>query len=342
MITGRDVWIARKIINVLNGLVERIGIRMSPHNISQFPFSFRQLEVFHTLSESESFRMTAENLNISQASVSNQIRSLEEQLGITLVSRHPGKKSVLTPAGLNFLTDLNAFYDAANKLRAHRNINSIPPKTHAIKVVIGQGLLHRFVKPRLDEFLSKHGDINITFNTVLPYGEDPSKFLRENNADLALIHIPEDKKIDPNFTYLAYVENGLYGHKSFIEEIGNSPNVEKINDLPFILPSKGSPKERETILAFAGAGIRPKRVVNRTQYQDVMASMICRGDGIGLLSEVMLFGDTFKDVVKLHKFPGWHLAWYRNPQIEGGHVDALEQFLLNSLREDDRYPMLTY
>ena len=52
------------------------------------------------------FGRSAEQLGISQASVSNQIKALEEQLGVTLFDRAPGRRPSLRPAGLAFLEDL--------------------------------------------------------------------------------------------------------------------------------------------------------------------------------------------------------------------------------------------
>ena len=84
------------------------------------PFTLRQLEVFDSLSSTRSFRRSAEVLGISQASVSNQIKTLEEQLGFELFDRKPGRRPVLRPEGHAFMDDLRDFNRAAEMLASHR------------------------------------------------------------------------------------------------------------------------------------------------------------------------------------------------------------------------------
>src|SRR5688572_28388244 len=84
------------------------------------PFTLRQLEVFGSLCETRSFRRSAETLGISQASVSSQMKLLEQQLGVMLLARRPGARPSLTAEGMAFLDDLRAFRGAAEALAAHR------------------------------------------------------------------------------------------------------------------------------------------------------------------------------------------------------------------------------
>ena len=67
------------------------------------------LHWFASLCATRSFRRSAESLGISQASVSNQMKALEEQLGVLLFARRPGQRPTLTPEGMAFLDDLRAF-----------------------------------------------------------------------------------------------------------------------------------------------------------------------------------------------------------------------------------------
>src|ERR1041385_6591887 len=60
--------------------------------------NFERLRTFRALADSLHFRKTAERLHISQSAVSQQISSLEEELGVPLVERI-GRRTFLTPAG---------------------------------------------------------------------------------------------------------------------------------------------------------------------------------------------------------------------------------------------------
>ncbi|WP_152393138.1 LysR family transcriptional regulator [Paenibacillus guangzhouensis] len=63
---------------------------------------FRQLKTFHTLASTLNFSRTAEVQNYVPSTVTMQMKSLEEELGVKLVDRL-GKKVILTEPGRSFL-----------------------------------------------------------------------------------------------------------------------------------------------------------------------------------------------------------------------------------------------
>ena len=73
---------------------------------------FRQLEYFCTISELENFTRTAEVLHVSQPSVTKAIKSLESELGLTLIDRSQ-KHVSLTEEGKAFLLHAQRIMQAA-------------------------------------------------------------------------------------------------------------------------------------------------------------------------------------------------------------------------------------
>lgn len=65
-------------------------------------FTVHQLTVFRTVAEQLSYTKAAEVLYLSQPAVAQQVRTLEQMLGLRLFARH-GRGIVLTPAGQEFL-----------------------------------------------------------------------------------------------------------------------------------------------------------------------------------------------------------------------------------------------
>lgn len=59
---------------------------------------FRQIEYLHAIMECGNFNKAGEKLHVSQSAVSQQIRKLEEELGVQLLNRH-NRTFSLTPAG---------------------------------------------------------------------------------------------------------------------------------------------------------------------------------------------------------------------------------------------------
>src|SRR5271168_3944040 len=75
----------------------------------------RYLKYFVTVAERQSFTRAAEQLHVAQPAISQQIKSLEEELGVSLL--HRTKRSVkLTAAG-------NAFLSEAKEILAHAELS---------------------------------------------------------------------------------------------------------------------------------------------------------------------------------------------------------------------------
>ena len=79
-------------------------------------FELRHLRTFVTVAKYRSFTRAADDLHIAQQAVSQQIRTLEAGLGITLLSRS-SRIVTLTPEGTVFLADASRVLSAAQRAR---------------------------------------------------------------------------------------------------------------------------------------------------------------------------------------------------------------------------------
>lgn len=86
----------------------------------------QQLESFIQVAENLNFARAAENLNMTQSTISRQIQSLEEELDTKLFHRST-RTVTLTPSGISFLSDakdiLAKFQLASEKLKGHSAAN---------------------------------------------------------------------------------------------------------------------------------------------------------------------------------------------------------------------------
>ena len=78
----------------------------------------RQLQFFLTVAQTGSFSEAAEDLFISQSSLSKQIISLETELGVSLFDRSR-RKIALTPAGESLLGSAHIIDDAYQAMLAN-------------------------------------------------------------------------------------------------------------------------------------------------------------------------------------------------------------------------------
>ncbi|MBT2133279.1 LysR family transcriptional regulator [Croceibacterium sp. LX-88] len=301
-----------------------------------FPFTLRQLEVFANLCGTRSFRRTAESLGISQASVSNQMKVLEDQLGVALFVRRPGQRPTLTPEGMAFLDDLKAFQTAGEALASHRRKDPEELPAIRFRVLIGQGLLDNYIRPKLDRFFAAHPQIELTFEAHPP-SKELARDVEDGRFDFALIHQRADRPVEPHLRQLALVRGGIYGHRKFAEGRRLPLSSEFVNMLPFIMPLAASSQEREILRLFERYGIAPRRVIGHTQYYDVMAAMLERGVGVASFADTILPAEMRDEVIQLHPLENWRLLWYRKDGGIDPRYDAVQVFLFSSVLQNPDY-----
>lgn len=305
------------------------------------PFTLRQLEVFSSLCATRSFRRTAEALGISQASVSNQMKALEAQLGVALFARSPGQRPALTAEGMAFFDDLQAFQAAAETLASHRRKRPEEAEQQVrYRVLIGQGLLDGYIRSKLDRFFAAHPQIELAFEAHPP-SRELARDVESGRFDFAMIHQRADRPVEPYLRQLALVRGGIYGHRKFAEGRQLPLPAEMLNALPFIMPLAASAQEAEMLRLFDRYGIRPRRVIGHTQYYDVMAAMLERGVGVSSFADAILPTEMREQVIMLHPLENWRLLWYRKDAGGDPRCDAVQAFLVSSVLQDSNYRTIT-
>ena len=107
----------------------------------------KQLEYFISVAETLSFTKTAEKFYISQTAITQQIKSLEEQIQVTLFIRNK-RRVELTPAGKVFLCEAKTIV---------KNINDAIMKTQQFANgffgTLNIGVLIGYEKNKLQQYL---------------------------------------------------------------------------------------------------------------------------------------------------------------------------------------------
>ena len=301
------------------------------------PFTLRQLEVFANLCATRSFRRSAESLGISQASVSNQMKTLEQQLGLALFERRPGQRPSLTPEGTAFLDDLRAFQAAGEALAAHRRKDGgAGDQQVRYRILVGQGLLDHYIRPKLDRFFAANPQIELAFEAHPP-SRQLARDVEDGHFDFGLIHQRAERPVEPYLRQLALVRGGIYGHRKFAEGRELPLSADELNAMPFIMPLAHSQPETDIMRLFDRYGVRPRRVIGHTQYYDVMAAMLERGVGVASFADSILPPEMREDVLMLYPLENWRLLWYRKDAGGDPRCDAVQAFLMSSVLQDPNY-----
>ena len=115
------------------------------------------LRAFEAAGRHLSFTRAAEELHVTQAAVSHQIKSLEEQLGIRMFRRGP-RGLLLTDAGQSYLPEVR---EAFQRLNAATDRLLEDDARGAITVSVLPSFAARWLVPRLTRFREAHPDIEV-------------------------------------------------------------------------------------------------------------------------------------------------------------------------------------
>lgn len=302
------------------------------------PFTLRQLEVFGLLCELRSFRGASEQLGISQASVSNQLKALEQQLGVRLLVRESGRRPQLTPEGALFLADLGEFWNAAHRLAAHCKAEPVvSAEPRHLRVLIGNYLLKDYVRPKLHQFFESHPNIHLNF--VLPtINEFPRDLVARDRFDLAMFQEPLSFPLGAGYSELAQVRCGVFGHFKFADRRNGELPPDELSELPWLLPPVGTFYELEILRMLREHGIAPRNITGRSPFFDLMSTMYDRGASIGVTIEPLLRPDEHRNTILLKHLENYRLALYRNPETTDPAIAAAEAFIVSAVIDDPAYP----
>lgn len=201
----------------------------------------RQLKYFKAACELRNFSEAARSLHISQSTLSQQVKQLEDELDVPLFDR-VGKRVVPTEAGLAFLPFASkAIQDAEDGKQIIRDLKGIEAGELRVGVTYSMSPL---LIAALGQFCERYPKIKVevTFAT----SAELLGRLEENGIDLVLSFLPESLsepgrdgyeplEMVPLFTSLLY----FVVHQSHPLAGLSSITLGRLSRTPLILPAKG-------------------------------------------------------------------------------------------------------
>lgn len=142
--------------------------------------TIRQVEAFLAIARHEHFGRAAEDLKISQPTISADLRGFERALGVTLVARSRGG-SRLTEAGRAVLPHARQLLEVGARLETAA---SGAPET--IRLAVTPSMVNRLVPELLEQFEREPGTLEIEVLTVATGGVE--ECVAQGEADAGLGH----------------------------------------------------------------------------------------------------------------------------------------------------------
>jgi DNA-binding transcriptional LysR family regulator len=293
---------------------------LSPRSVSRHRLAavvtpeVRQMRYFTAVAEQGSFTGAARQLHVTQQAVSQQVKALEQLLGVTLLERS-SRRVELTPEGLVFLADCRRVLAGAD--RAARRVQAAA-RGEAGTLHLVYTLVSAFeTVPVLLERLEKDYPL-LRVDAREVFGSDVSALLRDGACDLALAPLtsyPDDirqRTVRREVVRLAVGENHRFADHEQIE-------LASLRDETLELwPHEMAPGYYDAIIAACRtAGLEPQ--VDQHGAGSTVWGYIAEGRGVGLvvssLIEQLPHGIKLIDLAPPRPMLTVNAVWRRDQEL---------------------------
>jgi len=240
----------------------------------------QQLRYFASVADQANFTRAAEQCNVSQPSLSQQIINLERELGHKLFHRL-GRKVVLTEAGVTFLERTRKIlFEIEN---ASRELTDSPSLGRLINVgaiqTLAPYILPEVIEICHERYPNLHIVIQEDFRTALVNG------VLEGDLDLALVSLPvkDDIRLD---VQLLMQEPLLLvvGKKHPLAKKHKVTAADLINET-FVMMGTASSLTQQ-VKSFCGDHHFEPKITHRCSQVPTVKALVARGVGVSVLPQI--------------------------------------------------------
>ncbi len=236
--------------------------------------------VFYTVARCGSLTKAAEELYISQPAVSQSIKQLENQLGITLFNRTHRGMELSAQGGKLIFADveraLGLLKDAETRIAATKT-----SATGSIRIGASDTIFEYFLADKIVDFHEKFPAVNIEL--MADFTPDTVEKLKANKCDVAFVNLPieTDGELKLVGDCMRLNERLIVGEK-YKELAEGKVSVAKLKKYPLIAMEKNTVARRvwDSYLRLIGLQWQPSIEVGSW---DLMKRLVERGMGVGVI-----------------------------------------------------------
>lgn len=286
-----------------------------------------QLRYALAVADLSSFRRAAEQLNISPSSLSEQVRNLEAELGVTLFYRNT-RRVVVTPAGHELVEHGLEVLAGMSRLRHAVDEHRLQQRGHVRLGTTLQATASKLAKV-LAKFNEQHRYVEVTL--VEGSISQVTRMLVEHDLDLSLLTWPADRPpSDLDFVELERTETGVVVSRASPFATRKSVDLRELANYPLITYSEGFPARTIVFDACARAGFVPT-IGLESSYTETICRMIAEGMGWSVLYSYRAreFGLRYLKCSPRPLDRVVTLSWHRGAQLRP-HAETLKQYIVES------------
>lgn len=236
--------------------------------------------VFYTVAKCGSLTRAAEELYISQPAVSQSVKQLENQLGVSLFKRtHRGMELSETGGKLIFKEverALELLNEAENRIEQTK-----AEATGTIRIGASDTIFEYFLADKIVDYHEKFPAVKIEL--MADFTPDTIEKLKANRCDVAFVNLPIE--IDPELHLdenCARLNDIFIAGEKFDELSMDVISLEKLKKYPLILMDKNTVARRSLESFFRSIGVELQPSIEVGSW-DLMKRLVARGMGIGVI-----------------------------------------------------------
>lgn len=259
--------------------------------------NLRHLKFFVELARTQHMARAAENLGISQPSLSYAISSIEKQLGIPLFEKE-GRNIRLTNYGKIYLTYVQKSLSELD--RGSQYISQLLDVTSGqirlgFTFPLGQELVPRLVSSFRTQMRSNKTKFSFAEGTT----PELINQLLADKLDLIVGSDPHNQSMDSKLTGIHLIDQEIVGivpHDNPLAQ-KDSVSLQELAQYPIITYSKASGLRNRIFSIFKRAGVKP-HVLIEAEEEDTISGFVHYGFGVALIPRLPQLDSHF--VKQLH------------------------------------------
>ncbi|MBP2258204.1 LysR family transcriptional regulator [Virgibacillus alimentarius] len=244
----------------------------------------RQLRYFYTIANEGQITRAAKRLHMAQPPLSQSLKALESELGVTLLERN-GRKMELTEAGMVLYKKTEGIFQHFDE-----TITEVKETGEGLRGKLSIGCVKScfsYVPPRMHLFLKKYP--KVTFELREGDSYRLAELLNDRHIDLAIVRLPLEMKafshfLLPDEEYVAVLPKQWGNGTS-----GKSISITDLADIPLLLLHRisGVGQYEIVINKFEKYGLTPN-VVCECPDADMLLELVNEGIGATVIPESAL------------------------------------------------------
>ncbi|MCC6745519.1 MAG: LysR family transcriptional regulator [Acidobacteria bacterium] len=238
----------------------------------------RQFEAFVAIAETGSFTAAAERVSLTQSTVSQQIKALEEDLGEALFVRG-GRGVRLTDAGEHLLPRARIILDALDEIAASFKVAGRPARGRLRAGAASMATAYLFA-PLYERFIATHPDIQLLVRSTTTT-EETIRQVMSGEIDVGFIAVPAShsslvvEAVATDEVVLVVGPEHPWSDRTSIDPL-------ELEGQPMVAFERGMSHRRTMDNLFTEIGVSP-RIVSETNDPQMVKSLIEIGLGIALV-----------------------------------------------------------